>query len=64
MSDSTAPDAIDAYIEAASIMVGIDIPPASRADVRMNLEVARNMARLLESFALDGRTEPAAVFTP
>ncbi|MDB5570017.1 MAG: hypothetical protein JWN93_1200 [Hyphomicrobiales bacterium] len=55
---------IDAFIDAAAPVVGIEIPQASRADVRTNLEIAMNMARLLEGFPLDERTEPAPVFTP
>ncbi len=60
----TKPKDIEAYIDAAVLMVGLEIPKASRPDVRMNLEIAHNMARLLEAFALDERAEPAAVFTP
>ncbi len=60
----TEPNEIEAYIDASALMIGLEIPDASRPDVRMNLEIARNMARLLEGFALDERAEPAAVFTP
>jgi hypothetical protein len=43
---------------------GLDVPPAWRAGVAMQLAALREQARLVEEFPLPDELEPAAEFVP
>jgi hypothetical protein len=55
---------LDAYIDAASALVRLNIPAASKPIVIANLEVAVRFAALVEEFDCGEREEPAPVFRP
>jgi hypothetical protein len=48
-------DDLDAYIDAASAMAGVEIADAHRPGVRAFLTIAKDMAAALEGVPLDGR---------
>jgi hypothetical protein len=52
------------YMEQASALVGMPIPPANRDGVRINLERVAKIARPLLEFRLDESVESAGVFVP
>ncbi len=54
----------DALIDASLPLVGLALPEGSRAVVKMHLETAERLARLVVEFPLDDESEPAPVFTP
>jgi Protein of unknown function (DUF4089) len=57
-------EAIDAIVDAMARMLDLPLPEGSRPVVIANLRIARDMARVVESFPLDDEAEPAPVFTP
>jgi hypothetical protein len=57
-------DDINAYIDAASRLQGIAIEPEWKPNVARFLEIARNMARLVEETGALTDAEAAPVFTP
>ena len=54
----------DAYIEAASALVGLPLDPAHRPAFALNLLRIAEMAALVMEFPLPDETEPAPVFSP
>lgn len=54
----------EAYIDAASRLIGLPIDRAHRAGVLLNLERIAQMAALVMDFPLPEECEPAPVFTP
>ncbi len=48
-------DDLDAYINAASAMAGVEIADAHRPGVRAFLTIAKDMAAALEDVPLDGK---------
>ena len=56
---------IDAYIDAAATLIDLEIAPAYRANVRLFLQTARDMAALLDAAPLDeDEPAPAPVYLP
>lgn len=53
----------DAYIDAASALLGIPLDPAWVAAVGANLTVLQSAAGLVAGFPLPDDAEPAPVFT-
>ncbi|MCJ2129829.1 DUF4089 domain-containing protein [Methylobacterium sp. E-045] len=53
----------DAYIDAASALLGIPLDPAWVAAVGANLTVLQSAAGLVAGFPLPDEAEPAPVFT-
>jgi hypothetical protein len=56
--------ALDAYIDAAPVLVGLVIDPAYRDGVKTHLRATAAAARLVLEFPLDDEAEPAPVFRP
>ena len=54
--------AIDAHINAASVLVGLTIEAQYREGVKLNLRATANAARAVLQFPLDDEAEPAPVF--
>jgi Protein of unknown function (DUF4089) len=54
----------DALIDAALPLVGLALPEGSRPVVKLHLETAAQLARLVVDFPLGDESEPAPVFTP
>ena len=54
---------LDAFIAAASPLLGIDIAPEWHDAVRANLAVTLRMAALVSSFPLPDEADPAPVFS-
>lgn len=52
------------YVDFASALVGLPIPPQHRAAVQTNLDRAAAIARPMLDFALTDQTEGVAVFEP
>jgi hypothetical protein len=53
---------LDAYIDAASVVLGLTIAPEWRAAVRANLAVTFRLGTVVEEFELPDEAEPAPVF--
>ncbi len=53
----------DSLIEASLPLLGLGLNEASYASVKMHLETAERLARLVLDFPLDDEAEPAPVFT-
>ncbi len=54
----------DALIDATLPLLGLALPEGARPIVKLHLETAERLARLVVEFPLDDETEPASVFTP
>jgi len=54
----------EALISASLPLLGLTLSPESRAVVKLHLETAEAMSRLVREFALPDEAEPAPVFTP
>jgi hypothetical protein len=54
----------EAYVDAASKLVGLPLDPVHRPGVVTNLERIAQMAALFMEFPLPEETDPAPVFTP
>ena len=52
-----------ALIDASLPLLGLELTPESRAGVKLHLETAERLSRLVREFALDDEAEPAPVFT-
>jgi hypothetical protein len=61
-SPMTAPDSLDAYIDAAAGALAVPIEPAWKPAVRANLELTFRLAALVTEFPLPDEAEPAPVF--
>src|SRR5262249_34386464 len=59
---SAARDPLDAFIDAATLSLGLTCDPAWLPAIKMNLEVILHQAALVDEFALPDETEPAPVF--
>jgi hypothetical protein len=59
-------DAFDAeaLIDVSLPLLGLELEPASRAAVKMHLEGAERLSRVVRDFPLDDEAEPAPVFAP
>ena len=53
----------DALIDASLPLLNMTLTPESREVVRMHLETAETLARLVCEFALDDHAEPAPVYS-
>jgi hypothetical protein len=54
----------DALIAAMGPMIGVEVDATSHPVVKMHLETAVRLARLVLDFPLDDEAEPAATFVP
>jgi hypothetical protein len=54
----------DALIDASLPLLGLRLAADSRAVVKLHLETAEKLSRLVREFPLDDEAEPAPVFTP
>jgi len=54
----------DSLIDASLPLLGLELAADSRAVVKMHLETAERLSRLVLAFPLGDETEPAPVFTP
>lgn len=57
-------EALDAYIDAASSLLGLPVAAEWRGEVKMNLRVTLIMAAKIAEFPLPDDAESAPVFTP
>jgi hypothetical protein len=53
----------DALIDASLPLLGLELPDDWRAAVKMHLETAERLSRLVRDFPLDDEAEPAPVYT-
>ncbi len=51
-----------ALTDASLPLLGLELTPDSRAGVKLHLETAERLSRLVRDFALDDEAEPAPVF--
>jgi hypothetical protein len=58
----TAPEPLDAYIDAVATALGLPIEESWKPAVRANLAVTLKLARAVDEFSLPDETEPASVF--
>ncbi len=58
----SAPDAIDALIEAAAALLEIPVRQEWHPAIRAHLDISLAQARLVSTFALPDEAEPAPVF--
>ena len=54
----------DAFIDASLPLLGLTLGEDSRSVVKLHLETAEKLSRLVREFPLDDEAEPAPVFTP
>jgi hypothetical protein len=54
----------DALIDATLPLIGLALSEGARPMVKLHLETAERLARLVMEFPLDETSEPAPVFTP
>jgi hypothetical protein len=54
----------DALIDATLPLLGLALSEGARAVVKLRLETAERLARLVVEFPLDDESEPAPVFAP
>jgi hypothetical protein len=64
MAANTTIDDSDDGIDAAAAALGLTIAPEWKPNVRMFVEVARGMAKLVEATHAASTTEAAPTFTP
>ena len=55
---------LEAYVDAATGLIGLPLDPAHRPGVILNLQRIAEMAALVMAFPLPEDAEPAPVFTP
>ena len=55
-------DPLDAYIDAASALLGLPVEPGWKPAVRANLAVTFRLAAQVGEFSLPDEAEPAPVF--
>jgi 1-carboxybiuret hydrolase subunit AtzG-like protein len=60
---SETPFHADALIDASLPLLGLALPEDLRAGVKLHLETAERLSRLVLEFPLDDESEPAPVFT-
>jgi len=61
---SDVPFDAEALIDASLPLLDIALLPGARPVVKLHLETAQSLARLVLDFPLDDESEPAPVFTP
>ncbi len=54
----------DALIDASLPLIGLSLNEESRATVKLHLETAEKLSRLIRDFPLDDELTPAPKFTP
>ena len=54
----------DALIDASLPLLGLSLPEGARPIVKLHLETAERLARLVADFPLDDESEPAPVYAP
>ena len=54
----------DALIDASLPLLGLSLPEGARPIVKLHLETAERLARLVADFPLDDESEPAPVYRP
>jgi hypothetical protein len=54
----------DALIDASLPLICVTLPEGARPVVKLHLETAERLARLVAEFPLDDESEPAPVYTP
>jgi len=54
----------DALIDAAQPLLDLTLSEVSRSGVKLNLEIAARLAKLVMDFPLDDEAEPAPVYVP
>jgi Protein of unknown function (DUF4089) len=54
----------DALIDASAPLLGMNLTEESRAVVKLHLETAAKLAKLVTGFELADEAEPATVYTP
>ena len=58
----TAPDPLDAYIDAVASALGLPIEDAWKPTISANLAVTLKMARMVDGFPLPDESEPAVIY--
>lgn len=58
----TAPDPLDAYMDAVASALGLPIEESWKPTISANLAVSLKMARMVEAFALPDESEPAPIY--
>ena len=58
----TAPETLDAYIDAVASVLRLPIEDAWKPTISANLAVTLKMARMVDEFPLPDEIEPASVF--
>lgn len=58
------PAALEAFIDAATAMNGLEVDPAYLPGVKIHLHAVTNAARLVLAFETEDDAEPAPVFRP
>jgi hypothetical protein len=54
----------DALIDASLPLLGLSLCEGARPAVKLHLETAERLARLIDEFPLDEACEPAPIYTP
>ncbi len=54
----------DALIDASLPLIGLSLSEESRPVVKMHLQTAETLSRLVREFELDDEAEPAPVYAP
>jgi len=62
MSQNLTGDRWDAFIDAVSASLGLEIEESWKPAVRANLEVTLRLARLVDEFPLPDEIEPAEIY--
>ena len=62
MSQNLARHRWDAFIDAVSASLGLDIDETWKPAVRANLEVTLRLAKLVDEFPLPDEIEPAEIY--
>ena len=62
MSQDLARHQWDAFIDAVSTSLGLEIDEAWKPAVRANLEVTMRLAKLVDEFPLPDEIEPAEIY--
>ena len=55
---------VDQYLDAASAAIGMPLPAAHRAGIRLYFELAAGLAAQVNSFELPADADPAPLYLP
>lgn len=58
----SASDPLDSYIDTAAEVLALNIEPAWKHAVRLNLDNTLKLARLVQQFPLPDEIEPASIY--